>query len=124
MKIPQGHQAVMPYLIMDNADAFLTFVKYVFAAQVTYESRGDDGRPGHCEIQIHGNTIMFSSSTSQWKASSTNLFVYVQEPDATFDRAVKAGGTVIMPMEDKDYGRSGGIEDPGGNIWWITGVKE
>ncbi|PZR26835.1 MAG: VOC family protein [Citrobacter freundii] len=123
MNIPQGHQAVMPYLIMDDADAFMTFVKAVFSAEVTHESRNENGRLGHCEIRISGSTIMFSNSTDQWKASTVSLFVYVEDADTAFHKAVEAGGIVILPLEDKDYGRSCGVEDPQGNIWWITSVK-
>ena len=123
MKIPQGHQAVMPYLIMDGAAAFLDFVKKVFPVQVTHESRDEDGTIRHCEIQIHGSTIMFANSTSDWKARTADMFVYVEDADAAFNTAVAAGGKVIMPVEDKDYGRSGGVQDQFGNIWWITSVK-
>jgi uncharacterized glyoxalase superfamily protein PhnB len=124
MKIPQGHQAVMPYLIMDDADAFLDFVRVVFPVDIVYESRNDNGKRGHCEIRISGSTIMFSGSTGQWKAATVNLFVYVDDADTVFRKAVEAGGMVILPLEDKDYGRSCGVEDPQGNIWWITSVKE
>ena len=123
MKIPQGHQSLMPYLIMDDADAFLRFVKAVFPVTVNYESRNEEGKPGHCEISIQGSTVMFSSSTSQWKASPVNLFVYVENADEAFHKAVNAGAIVILPPEDKDYGRSCGIEDPAGNIWWITAAQ-
>lgn len=123
MKIPKGHQAVMPYIIIDGAAAFLDFVKKVFPVQVTYESRSDDGTVGHCEIQIHGSTIMFSNSTKDWKPRTADMFVYVENADTIFNNAVAAGGKVILPLEDKDYGRSGGVEDPFGNIWWITAVK-
>lgn len=124
MKIPQGHQAVMPYLILEGADAFLDFVKKVFPVEVTYESRNADGTMGHCEIRIHGSTIMFSNSTADWKPRTSAMFIYVEDADAAFNNAVAAGGKAILPLEDKDYGRSGGIEDAFGNTWWITSVKD
>jgi uncharacterized glyoxalase superfamily protein PhnB len=123
MKIPQGHQAVMPYLILDNADAFLEFVKIVFGAEIGHESRNDDGKLAHCEARIQGNTIMFSNSTERFRPRHADLFVYVEDADKTFNEALSQGGTVIMPLDDKDYGRSGGVEDPTGNIWWITAIK-
>jgi len=123
MKIPKGHQAIMPYLIIDGAAAFLDFVKKVFPVQVTHESRNDDGTLGHCEIQIHGSTIMFSNGSKEWQPRTADLFVYVENADTAFANAVAAGGKVILPLEDKDYGRSGGVEDPFGNIWWITSVN-
>jgi PhnB protein len=123
MKIPNGHQALMPYLILDHADAFLHFVKTVFAAEIAHETRNDNGKLGHCEARIQGGTIMFSNSTEQFRQRNADMFVYVEDADKTFSDALATGGTVIMPLDDKDYGRSGGVEDPAGNIWWITAIK-
>lgn len=113
----------MPYLILDDADAFLAFIKIVFGADIGHESRNDNGKLGHCEARIHGHTIMFSNSTDQYKPRNADLFVYVEDADRTFAMALANQGKVIMPLDDKDYGRSGGIEDPTGNIWWITSIK-
>jgi uncharacterized glyoxalase superfamily protein PhnB len=66
---------------------------------------------------------MFSNSTKDWKPRTADMFVYVENADTAFNNAVAAGGKVVLPLEDKDYGRSGGVEDPFGNIWWITAVK-
>ena len=61
MEIPKGHQAVMPYLMMEDAAKFIEFSEKVFDAELTY--RGErDGQIGHCEINIGGSTIMFSNS--------------------------------------------------------------
>ena len=51
------------------------------------------------------------------------LFVYCEDADAMFNRAVEHGAKVLMPMADKDYGRTGGVEDPFGFTWWITTHK-
>ena len=123
MNIPNGHQAVMPYLILDDAGAFIEFIKKVFDAEMTHESmRG--GIVGHCEAQIGGSTIMFSNSRDQWKAATANMFVYVPDADATYKKAIAAGSNTVMEMADLDYGRSGGFTDPHGNVWWVTTVSD
>jgi PhnB protein len=122
MNIPKGHQAVMPYLMMENAAAFIEFIKTVFDAEMTHESMRD-GRIGHCETQISGSTIMFSQSRDQWKPATANMFVYVPEADETYSKALEAGATSVMEMSDLDYGRSGGFTDPFGNVWWVTTVS-
>jgi PhnB protein len=123
MKIPNGHQAVMPYLIMDGVDRFIDFVTVVFGADITYRGKNKDGSTGHCEMNIGGSTIMFSNNNEQWKARTADLFIYVENADETFAKAISAGATVVMELTDQDYGRSGGVKDAFGNIWWITGVK-
>jgi PhnB protein len=123
MNIPKGHQAVMPYLMMENASAFTEFIKNVFDAEMTHESMRD-GIIGHCEAQINGSTIMFSNSRGEWKPATGNLFVYVPDADATFRKGMDNGASVVMEMSDQNYGRSGGLTDPFGNVWWITSVIE
>jgi uncharacterized glyoxalase superfamily protein PhnB len=50
--------------------------------------------------------------------------VYSKNGDETFRKAIEKGAKVVMEMEDKSYGRSGGVEDPFGNTWWITTIQE
>jgi PhnB protein len=53
------------------------------------------------------------------------LYLYVENADAWHDRAVRAGAKSVMPMTDQFYGdRSGGVEDPSGNQWWLATRKE
>ncbi len=121
MNIPIGHQAVMPYLMLEDAAGFIGFVKKVFDAEITHESMRD-GIVGHCEAQIGGSTIMFSNSRDQWTPQTANMFVYVENADETYAKAVENGSQTVMPPDDQDYGRSCGVTDPFGNTWWITSV--
>lgn len=119
MKIPEGHNTVMPYLMMEDARGFIDFIKKVFDARMTHESERD-GIVGHCEAQIGDSTMMFSQSRDQWKPATANLFVYVPDADAVYEKAISAGATTVMEVADQEYGRSGGVTDPFGNVWWIT----
>jgi uncharacterized glyoxalase superfamily protein PhnB len=121
MNIPEGHQAVMPYLMMEDAPAFIEFIKNVFNAEMTHQDmRGDI--IGHCEARISGGTIMFSQSRDEWKPATANMFVYVPDADDTYRKAMAAGATSVMEVADQEYGRSGGFTDPFGNVWWVTTV--
>lgn len=119
MNIPEGHQALMPYLMLPDAAGFIEFIKTVFNAEMTHQSERD-GLIGHCQAMISGSTIMFSSSTDRWQPATANMFVYVDDADAVFAKAIESGATEVMAMADQDYGRSGGFEDPNGNVWWVT----
>ena len=123
MEIPKGHQVVMPYLIMDGASRFIDYIENVFDAELTYGSKSDGELTGHCEAQIGGSTIMFSNCRGEWPPVTANMFVYVKDADAAFARAIDSGGSTVMELADQDYGRSGGVKDPFGNVWWITSVS-
>ncbi len=119
MQIPKGHQAIMPYLMLEDAAGFIEFIKNVFDANMTHESMRD-GIVGHCEANINGSTIMFSNSRGEWKPATANMFVYVENADETYTKAVENGAETVMPPDDQEYGRSCGVTDPFGNVWWIT----
>jgi uncharacterized glyoxalase superfamily protein PhnB len=122
MNIPEGHQAVMPYLMLSDAEGFINFIEKVFDARLRVRQMRDD-IIGHCEADIGGSTIMFSQARDRWKPAPANLFVYVEDADACYARAIEAGASEVTPLEDQDYGRSGGVEDANGNVWWITSVR-
>lgn len=121
MKIPHGHQAVMPYLMIADAKGFIEFIENVFGGMMTHQGVRDE-IIGHCEANINGSTIMFSQSRDQWKPATANMFVYVEDADATYQKAVDNGATTVQPPADQDYGRSCGVTDPHGNTWWITSL--
>ena len=112
----------MPYFVVDGADKFRNFIESVFNAQVTYEGTAPDGSKGHCEARIGDSTIMFAGSGGPWTPRTSDLFVYVVDADQVHRKAVENGATTILGPEDKDYGRSCGVTDPFGNVWWITSV--
>lgn len=126
MNLPKGHQVVMPYLMVNGALKFIDFVKVVFYAELTtnmHKLREDGATVIHSEITIGGSTIMFTDASEQWKEQTANLFVYVDNADDTFKRAIDHGATILMELSNQDYGRTCGVTDPFGNVWWITSVN-
>ena len=124
MNIPTSHQRVMPYLILKNAARFYDFAQSVFDAETLHKTlREDNETIRHGEIKIGDSTIMFSNSTTDWGASPANLFIYVEDADESFQKALDQGAISIMELKDEDYGRTCGVKDPSGNTWWITSVK-
>jgi PhnB protein len=120
MKLPKDHQTVMPYLIVRHAEKVIEFAMKVFNAKETQRHLTDDKRIMHAEIIIEGTTIMMGESNEQWKPFPASLFIYSNDVDGMYQKALQLGGKSIMPVEDKPYGRTCGVEDQGGNIWWIT----
>lgn len=120
MKIPDNYQTVMPYLILEGAQKFLDFTKAVFNATETANGARSEGVIMHAEVMIGGSTIMFADSTDQYSPRPAGLFVYVENADETYQKALDNGASVISPLANQTYGRSGGVKDPCGNSWWIT----
>jgi PhnB protein len=123
VQIPPGYQQIMPYLILNNANAFLDFTKAVFDGTERAKHMREENVIMHGEIQIGNCVIMFADSTSDYSIQTAGLFIYVDDADRVYQRAIEAGGVKITELSDQPYGRSGGIKDPFGNTWWITSEK-
>ncbi len=120
MRIPEGYQQVMPYLIVRDAARFIDFTSKVFGAVEKLKIMRDEKIIRHAEIKIGGSVIMFADATEQFPPRTAALFVYVEDADRTYNKALAEGATSVMPMSDQEYGRSGGVADPFGNLWWPT----
>lgn len=120
--LPENHQQVMPYLIVANAAGLSQFIQDVLGGRETIRHLRDDGRIMHAEVMIGNSTIMFAESTENWGNNPSGMFVYVSNADATYQKALDAGATSVMPPADQSYGRSCGVTDPYGNTWWITSL--
>ena len=120
MTTQQAHQTVMPYLLIPNALKFYDFVLEVFNGRETAKFLNEDQSLMHGEVNIGGSTIMFGNCSDQWQPQPAGLYVSVDNADETFQKALDHGATVVMKLENKDYGRTGGVKDPFGNTWWIV----
>ena len=124
MNIPKTHQAVMPYLIVNDASKLIDFAKKVFGATLNFQELRDDTKKiRHAEIQIDESTIMLADATEEWKQQTANLFIYVDDADQACESALDNGAKSLMELSNQEYGRTCGVTDPVGNVWWITSVK-
>lgn len=123
-KVPNGHQTIMPYLMLDGASKFKDFTTAVLGGTIssTHYQEDNPEQIKHSEVTIGHSTIMFCDSRAEWPAQPANLFIYVDNADDTYQKALDAGASSVMPPADQDYGRSCGVTDPCGNTWWITSV--
>lgn len=124
-KRPAGYPTVSPYLICPGAERVLAFAETVLGAKVLRRFAAPDGGIMHAELRIDDSVVMIGSSGDQWPAVPTHLHVYVDDVDATYQRALDAGAeSVRAPAQrEGDEDRRGGVKDPAGNTWWFaTGV--
>ena len=118
--IPAGYQQIMPYLIIKNAGTFMQFMKTVFDATEKMVAMRDEHIIMHGELTIGDCCIMFADATDDFSQQTAGMFIYVDDCDARYQKAVENGATAIMPPANQQYGRSAGIKDLSGNTWWIT----
>lgn len=121
--IPQGYQRVMPYIIVKNADDFLEFMKKVFGATEKMMHRRETGEIMHAEMFIGDSVIMFANASEQWQPMTAGLYIHVADVDASYQLALQNGANSVNEISNQGYGRSGGVQDPFGNTWWITTTK-
>ncbi|MEP7365597.1 MAG: VOC family protein [Acidobacteriota bacterium] len=127
-----GFAAATPYLSIEGASAAIEFYKKAFSATETYRDVNDDGSIRHAQILIDDSHIMisdykpqygFMTSTQKNGTPGISIFLYVPDADAMFKQAIEAGAKQITAMSDQPYGRTGGVQDPFGIMWWPTTHK-
>jgi PhnB protein len=119
--VPEGYHTAVPYLIVKDADKLLTFLKTAFDGKVKEEHRTADGKVMHADVIIGDSHIMMGQASEKYGAMPGSILLYVPDCDAMYNAALKAGAKSVQELQDHFYGdRSGGVEDPTGNTWWIS----
>jgi PhnB protein len=84
-----------------------------------------DGTIMHAEVKIGDSIVMMGEARGDCKPMPGSLYVYVNDADATYRRALQAGATSMMEPGDQFYGdRTAGVKDPSGNQWTIATHRE
>jgi PhnB protein len=125
--VPDGYHTITPQLTLDNAAQTIEWYKRALGAEEVSRSVGPDGKVMHAELKIGDsrfmvNDVMMGAKGPQaFGGSPTSLWLYVENSDALFNRAVGAGAKIHMPLADQFWGdRGGAISDPAGYTWWIA----
>ena len=133
--VPEGHHTVTPQLTLDNAAQAIDWYKKALGAEEVARAVGPDGKIMHAEIRIGDSLIMLNDVMGGGKGpraiggSPASLWIYVEDCDSVFNRAVAAGAQVqpgpMGRMADQFWGdRSGTFTDPHGYTWTIATHKE
>jgi PhnB protein len=127
--IPAGYPRVSPYLCVEGAAEAIEFYKQVFDATERGRMDGPAGKVAHAELAIGDSVVMLSDEVPGMNAASprtvggtpVTISVYVEDVDATVERAVSAGAKLQRPVADQFYGdRAGQFEDPYGHQWHVA----
>ena len=119
--IREGYHTVTPYLIVQEAAQLIDFVKQAFGATETFRGTGSAGGI-HAEVRIGNSMVMIGGGgTSNSEPSPATLYLYMDNVDAVYTRALQAGATSISEPADQPYGdRVAGVKDAFGNVWYIS----
>lgn len=127
--VPQGMHTVTPQLALEGAAEAIVFFKKAFGAEETHRALDPSGKKiWHAELKIGSSTIFVNDVAPEMggKPFPAQLWLYVDNCDASFKRAVDAGAKALMPVMDMFWGdRFGKVSDRWGNEWGIaTHVKD
>jgi uncharacterized glyoxalase superfamily protein PhnB len=119
---PTNYPSVSPYLICQDPDQLIAFLKSVFDASLVRRFDRPDGSLMHGEIRIDESIVMLGGGATEHKSSEVHLHVYVADAQAVFDRALALGAEAIQPpiRKDAEDDLRGGFRDPAGHIWWVA----
>jgi PhnB protein len=130
--IPDGYHTLTPYMTVRDAARAIEFYKQAFGAVERGVMKGPDGKVMHAELTIGDSIFMLADEFPEYGSmsplstggSGMGLHIYVEDADSAFDRAVKAGAKVDMPVSDMFWGdRYGKVADPFGHKWSIATHK-
>lgn len=111
---PEGMHSITPRLVAHDPKRLVKFLKDAFGASGEFET----DHPSEMEI---GDSIVMVSGAGPRAVTSSFLYLYVEDADATYQRALKAGAKSIEAPDDMPWGdRRAMIEDPDGNAWQIA----
>ncbi|MFA5117398.1 MAG: VOC family protein [Candidatus Omnitrophota bacterium] len=133
--IPEGYHTLTPHLVVSGGAQAIRFYKSAFAAQELSRMDKPGGKLMHAELKIGDSIFMLaddcdphpgheqncSVSPSILKGNTASFYLYVENADEVFSRALKAGATQIMPVQEMFWGdRVGQLRDPFGHTWSVA----
>jgi uncharacterized glyoxalase superfamily protein PhnB len=132
--IPDGYHSVTPTLTISGASDAIEFYRKAFDAKEIYRFPGPDGKSiMHAEIRIGDSAILLCDEMPQMGCLSPtsiggpsgSIYLYVNDADFVFNKAVSVGAKPMMPMMDGFWGdRMGVLTDPFGHRWAIATRKK
>jgi PhnB protein len=123
--IPDGYHTVTPYLVVADAEKVLDFTIKAFGAKETVRMPGPGGKVAHAEVKIGDSIVMMGSPAPGRHLMPAQIYLYVEDTDGTYKKAVAAGAKSVEEPNDAFYGdRRAAVEDSQGNLWFIATHQE
>src|SRR2546421_11852120 len=118
--IPEGYNTFTPYFVGEGEPDFIEFLNKAYGAQEMYGFPPPGGRLGHAEVRVGSSVLMLAATSPDYPPSRMNAYLYVPDVDATYKKAVAAGGQSKREPANQFYGdRVASVMDRWGNTWSI-----
>lgn len=118
---PDGYHSITPFFMIEGVPKLIDFLKAAFDAEETERVTVEDGTVRHAEVRIGDSMVMMGEACGPKGPTPGMAYLYVDDVEATYAKALAAGAEGLGAPEDQFYGdRSGGLVDPCGNTWWIA----
>lgn len=118
--IPQGYTTVTPWIIGHDTAGLMDFLTRAFGAVDLGRVEGPVGRIGHAEMRIGTGVVMMFDAPEGWPPTPAFVRLYLDDAQATFERAIAAGATPVTNVTHLAFGDAvGRVRDPYGNLWWL-----
>src|SRR6266566_2891421 len=101
--IPDGYHTVTPYLIVPGAAKLIDFLKQAFDARESFRMASPEGRIMHAEVRIGDSVVMMSDTGQEAQPRPCMIYLYVNDVDATYKRALQAGATSLREPVNQFY---------------------
>lgn len=119
--VPEGYHSVTPYCTVADVAKALEFVERAFGAKRVEAAPDASGTIRHADVLIGDSHVMFGQASEQWPARPGTLYLYTENVDELYRKAMEAGGTSLREPTNEFYGdRSAGVQDSQGNQWWMA----
>jgi len=124
--MPEGLRTVTPFLHPHGAAHLIDFLKDAFGAEEKSRHQSPDGVIQHAAVSIGDSMIEMGEAHGPWQPMPTTFFLYVDDVDAMYRRAIAAGAATQSEPADQPYGdRVAGVTDPFDNVWYLaTPIKD
>ncbi|GAB5526019.1 MAG: Dot/Icm type IV secretion system effector PhnB [Roseivirga sp.] len=119
--IPKDYPRASPFLMVTDINKEADFLTTVFDAVETERIQLPDGTVKHVELRIGDSVIMLGEDSGRMGAMNSMVYLYVEDTAATYEKALAAGATAVMPPGEQFYGDiNAGIRDSFGHYWWLA----
>lgn len=118
---PAGSATIAPFIMSDDAEGLIAFLVEVFGAEEVHAARTDDvdGLVLHSELLIGDSLLTVADRKPHWPYTPAFVRVYVEEVEATLERAVARGARIVTEPTDFWGDTVSRFADPFGHLWWV-----
>jgi len=124
--IPEGLRNANVYLHPRGADKLIEFMKQALGAEEQARFAGPEGSIVHARVKVGDSVVEMGEAHGPYQPMPTTFYLYVEDCDALYQRALRAGASSVAEPVDQHYGdRNCAVKDPFDNVWYLaTYVKD